>query len=74
MVRANHAGRHGLCDIRRLDRAMDMDNDEFNDDADFELDAELETWDWVRTAGVSADDLRETLEGLRPGFDFRKAA
>ncbi|HEX5767288.1 MAG TPA: hypothetical protein VFX94_03555 [Burkholderiales bacterium] len=43
---------------------MEPTNNEFNEDADLELD-ELETWD--------ADDLREELEELQPGFDFGKS-
>lgn len=43
---------------------MEPTNNEFNEDAEFELD-ELETWD--------ADDLREELEELQPGFDFGKS-
>ena len=43
---------------------MEPTNNEFNEDAALELD-ELETWD--------ADDLREELEELQPGFDFGKS-
>ena len=43
---------------------MEPTNNEFDEDADLELD-ELETWD--------ADDLREEIEELQPGFDFGKA-
>lgn len=43
---------------------MEPTNNEFDEDADLELD-ELETWD--------ADDLREELEELQPGFDFGKS-
>ena len=43
---------------------MEPTNNEFNEDGDLELD-ELETWD--------ADDLREELEELQPGFDFGKS-
>ena len=43
---------------------MEPTNNEFNEDADLELD-ELETWD--------ADDLREELKELQPGFDFGKS-
>lgn len=43
---------------------MEPTSNEFNEDADLELD-ELETWD--------ADDLREELEELQPGFDFGKS-
>ena len=52
-----------VSDIRRLNRAMEPTNNEFN--PDFELD-ELETWD--------ADDLRDELEELQPGFDLGKSA
>jgi hypothetical protein len=54
-----------LCDIRRLNRAMEPTNNEFNEDLDFELD-ELETWD--------SDDVREELEELQPEFDLGEAA
>ena len=43
---------------------MEPTSNEFNEDADLELD-ELETWD--------TDDLREELEELQPGFDFGKS-
>ena len=39
-----------------------------------ELEVELETWDWVRAAGVSADELRRALrESLREP-ELREAA
>jgi hypothetical protein len=44
---------------------MEPTNNEFNEDPDFELD-ELETWD--------ADDIRDELEELQPGFDLGKRA
>ena len=28
---------------------------------ELEVEVELETWDWARTAGVSADELRQAL-------------
>jgi len=31
------------------------------DEDDFDLDQEYEDWDWARTAGVSAEDLRQAL-------------
>ena len=40
----------------------------------FDLDSELEAWDWARAAGVSADELREVLEALLSARDLRKAA
>ena len=73
MVRRNHAARHASCGIERLDRAMDTTNNRLVESADGDFDAELEMWDWARAAGVSADDLREALQDLQPGFE-RKAA
>lgn len=43
-------------------------------DVEHELAAELETWDWARTAGVSADDLRQALRASPPGVEPGKAA
>jgi hypothetical protein len=51
---------------------MDTTTTRLSDDADLELDNEFETWDWVRTAGVSADDLRQALRASAP--ELRKAA
>jgi len=31
------------------------------DEDDFDLDQEYEDWDWARTAGVSAEELRKAL-------------
>jgi hypothetical protein len=39
-----------------------------------ELEAELETWDWARAAGVSADELRQALHASLAGRELRKAA
>ena len=42
-------------------------------DPELELDAEVETWDWARAAGVSADELRQALRAaLMP--ELRRAA
>ena len=53
-----------------------MDNffKRFDDDAEFDLEAELETWDWARAAGVSADELRDVLQHLLSQPELRKAA
>jgi hypothetical protein len=45
-----------------------------DDAADLDLETELETWDWARTAGVSADDLRQALQASQPEPELRKAA
>jgi hypothetical protein len=37
---------------------------ETNLEADFELEQECETWDWARTAGLTAQQLREALSDL----------
>jgi hypothetical protein len=72
LLRENYARRHGSCVVRRLDRNMDATLLKSN--ANPELEAELETWDWVRAAGVSAEDLRLALQALLPGPELRKAA
>ena len=41
---------------------------------DLDLDTELETWDWARAAGVSADDLRLALKSFLVAPELRKAA
>ena len=43
-------------------------------DADLELDQELETWDWARAAGISADELRHALQAASVTPQLRKAA
>jgi hypothetical protein len=37
---------------------------ETNLEPDFELEEECATWDWARTAGVTAQDLRQALREL----------
>ena len=37
---------------------------ETNFEPDFELEEECAIWDWVRTAGISAQQLREVLREL----------
>jgi hypothetical protein len=44
------------------------------DRAKFELEMELEAWDWARTAGVSADELRALLRAVLTPPALRKAA
>lgn len=39
-----------------------------------ELDRELETWDWARAAGVSAEELRLALQASSVTPELRKAA
>jgi len=40
------------------------------DEDDFDLDQEYEDWDWARTAGVSAEDLREALRNSLDGAEL----
>jgi hypothetical protein len=56
-----------------LDRAMDATTLQSND-ANPDLDVELETWDWARAAGVSADELRQALQASFAAPELRKAA
>ena len=65
--------RHALCGMQGLDRAMDATT-LLSNDADLDLDAELETWDWARAAGVSADELRQALQASFAAPELRKAA
>ena len=51
-----------------------MDATKRIEDAIFELEAELETWDWVRAAGVSLEELRQVLTASAPQPELRKAA
>ncbi|HEY5896720.1 MAG TPA: hypothetical protein VIV54_04090 [Burkholderiales bacterium] len=41
---------------------------------DAQLERELEELDWARTAGVSAEELRQALQASMPGPELRKAA
>ena len=52
---------------------MDAATKQLND-ANLELDRELETWDWARAAGVSADELRRALQASCVTPELRKAA
>ena len=45
-----------------------------SEDALRQLEDELETWDWVRTAGVSADELRQALRASLLEPELREAA
>jgi len=51
-----------------------MDTTTLRSDAEHELDAELEAWDWARAAGVSVEDLRLALQAALPAPEFLKAA
>lgn len=53
---------------------MDATNTPLAENALRELETELETWDWARTAGVSADELRRVLQAWLAGPALRKAA
>ena len=72
LLHKNYAPRHGPCLGQALDR--DMDATKRNEDTTLELDAELETWDWARAAGVSLEELRLALVALAPQPELRKAA
>ena len=53
---------------------MDATTTRLDDEADRDLDTEVETWDWARTAGVSAEELRQALRASLVGPELRKAA
>ena len=71
LPRTEHPAGHGSCDCAG---AMEAITKRRGEETAFELDSELETWDWARTAGVSAEELREVLEALLSACDLRKAA
>lgn len=39
-----------------------------------DLEHELETWDWARAAGLSAEELRQALQAPANASELRKAA
>ncbi len=61
MVRKNRVGRHGLCGVLSMKSVMTGDAAR-TDGARRDIEQECETWDWARTAGVSAQDLRKVLQ------------
>jgi hypothetical protein len=69
----NYAPRHASCGCWPLDTAMNATNNKLND-PELELDAEVEAWDWARTAGVSAGDLRQALRAAMSGEALLQAA
>ena len=72
LLQKDYAPRHRPCLRKGLHRAMDATKR--IEDATLELDAELETWDWARAAGVSLEELRLALVALAPQPELRKAA
>ena len=53
---------------------MNTTNNRLTQDEERELDAQVEMWDWARTAGVSADDLRQALSASLPVVELLQAA
>jgi hypothetical protein len=53
---------------------MDTATQAAAENADFDLDVELEQWDWARAAGVSAEDLRLALQASLAAPGLLKAA
>ena len=45
-----------------------------NQPAAIDLERELESWNWVRAAGVSADELLAALQASLMAAELRKAA
>ena len=60
--------------MERLDTDMNATNNRLTQDEERELDAQVEMWDWARTAGVSADDLRQALRAELPVQELLQAA
>ena len=53
---------------------MDAEETFLGERAQFELEMELEAWDWAKSAGVSADELRALLRTVLGRRELRKAA
>jgi hypothetical protein len=53
---------------------MDTITTRLDDETNLDLDTEVETWDWVRAAGVSADELRQALQMSLFSPELRTAA
>ena len=54
-----------------------VDSQAKRSDTAADIDAECQAWDWARTAGVSAEDLREALKesmGAESGRRLPRAA
>lgn len=60
--------------MRRSGVDSTMDATILTNEALPELEVELETWDWVRAAGVSADELRQALRASLSDSALREAA
>ena len=52
---------------------MNTTYNRLTEDAERELDAQVEMWDWARAAGVSADELREALRAALPVAELEAA-
>jgi hypothetical protein len=59
--RMDDAGRHGACLFFCVNIIMGRDKSNRVRVDPLEFEQECETWDWARTAGVSAQDLRKAL-------------
>ena len=60
MVRTERPARHGSCTAL----AMNEEKIEQTRQDESDIETECETWDWVRPAGVSAQQLRDAVRTL----------
>jgi hypothetical protein len=60
MVHADWPLRHGSC----MSLIMNEETNEQARENGADVERECETWDWVRPAGVSAQELREAVRSL----------
>ena len=61
LLRTAYAARHALCTALGMNSKM-VQTKPARMDGPVDLEQELETWDWARTAGVSAPELRKALQ------------
>jgi len=73
MVRKDQGRRHGLCAFTSMESGM-IGESTRAESAMPDIERECETWDWARTAGVSAEELRQAVQEVLGGTEGRRAA
>lgn len=70
MVPKDRGRWHGLCAFL----AMESGESKRTESAVPDIERECEAWDWARTAGVSAEELRKAVRDAAAGADPRRVA
>lgn len=72
MVRKDQGRRHGLCAFFAMESGM-IGESKRTESALPDIERECEAWDWARTAGVSAEELREAVRVLAGSEDPKRS-